>query len=218
MLIDLHNHTRHLSLDSGLTLDGLLGRAKERGLDGVCLTEHNAIWQNTARLEKAAERHGIAVFRGMEVNTQHGHVLVYGLRAFRNSMLNFDELCRVVESEGGVLVLAHPQWGAGRSPSQEVIARHFHGLEVLNGEVTNDANDYVGAMAASLGKFGTGGSDSHSLSAVGKCATLFQTPVKTDEEMVRELRAGRVMPVRVALSSGVLNDKTGGFVNDCAES
>jgi hypothetical protein len=190
-------------MDSGLTLDELLGRAKERGLDGVCLTEHNAIWQNTARLEAAGNRHGLAVFRGMEVNTQYGHVLVFGVRAFRNSMFDFGELCRVVESEGGVLVLAHPQWvgSVGRGPSPDVIANYFHGLEVLNGEVSNDANNYVASMAASLGKFGTGGSDSHSLGAVGKCATLFQNPVRTEEEMVREMRAGRVSAVRLAPST-----------------
>lgn len=206
MLIDLHNHTRHLSSDSGLSLDDLLARAKERGLDGVCLTEHNAMWQNTERLQEAAQRHGVAVFRGIEVSTQHGHVLVFGVRAFRNSMFDFGELCRVVESEGGVLVLAHPQWvgNVGRAPSMDIIAEHFHGLEVLNGEISNDANDYVASMATSLGKFGTGGSDSHSREAVGRCATRFQNPVTTEEEMVREMRAGRVSAVRLAPSSNGL--------------
>ena len=199
MLIDLHNHTLHLSIDSGLTLDALLGRAKERGLDGVCLTEHNTMWQNTARLEAAGERHGIAVFRGMEINTQYGHVLVYGLQAFRNSFFRFDELCSAVESEGGLLVLAHPQWvNVGKPPGRDVIEAHFHGIEVLNGEVTSNANDYIGPMATSLGKFGTGGSDSHSLEAIGRCATRFENPVTTEEEMVREMRAHRISAVRLA--------------------
>jgi len=199
MLIDLHNHTLHLSTDSGLSLDALLSRAKERGLDGVCLTEHNALWKDMARLEDAAKRHGIAVFLGMEVNTHYGHTLVYGVQSFRNSMLNFDELCRVVESEGGLMVLAHPQWvGVGRKPSMEIIGNHFHGIEVLNGEVSNETNDYVSAMAATLGKFGTGGSDAHSPAAVGKCATRFENPVTTTEEMVREMRAGRVSAVRLS--------------------
>ncbi len=210
MLIDLHNHTLHLSLDSGLTLEALLTRAKERGLDGVCLTEHNALWQDTARLKDAANRHGIAIFLGMEVNTQYGHTLVYGVQAFRNSMFNFDELCRVVESEGGLMVLAHPQWvGVGRKPTMDIIGNYFHGIEVLNGEVSNDANDYVAGMATTLGKFGVGGSDSHSLAAVGKCATRFQNPVTTTAEMVEEMRAGRVSAVRLAPSSNGLGPVNG---------
>ena len=202
MLIDLHNHTLPLSVDSSLTLDGLLARAKERGLDGVCLTEHNAVWKDTARLDEAANRHGVSVFRGMELSTQHGHVLVYGVQAFHASMLSFEQLCRAVESEGGVLVLAHPQWVSnGRPPTTEVIADYFHGIEVLNGEISNDSHGYVASMATSLGKFGIGGSDSHSLEAVGRCATRFENAVGTDEEMVRELRAGNVSAVRLAPSS-----------------
>lgn len=209
MLIDLHNHTRHLSLDSGLDLNALLPKAKERGLDGVCLTEHNAVWQNKERLKEAGERHGIAVFRGMEVNTQYGHVLVYGLEAFRNSMFSFEELCKAVESEGGVLVLAHPQWRSmGRPPGPEIIEKYFHGIEVLNGEISSDASSYVESMAERYGKFGTGGSDSHSLEAIARCATVFENTVTTDEEMVAEMRAGRVSAIRLAPpNSGMERDK-----------
>ncbi|MEE8443398.1 MAG: PHP domain-containing protein [Dehalococcoidia bacterium] len=202
MLIDLHNHTLHFSMDSGLTLDKLLVRAKELGLDGVCLTEHNAVWPNSARLEDAADQYGIAVFRGLEVSTEIGHVLVYGLEEFRNYMFSFEALCGAVESEGAVLVLAHPQWvGTGKAPGPDVIKAHFHGIEVLNGEISNDANSYVESMAVRLGKFGVGGSDSHSLEAIGRCATRFQNPVTTDAEMVKELLAGRVSAVRLAPSS-----------------
>lgn len=186
-------------MDSGLALGDLLARARERGLDGVCLTEHNALWQNTERLEAAAERYGVAIFRGTEVTTQYGHVLVYGLERFHNSMFDLHELYRVVESEGGVLVQAHPQWvDAGRAPGPDLVVDRFHGIEVLNGEISTYANGYVAAVAADLGKFGTGGSDAHSPGAVGRCATLFERPVTTDEEMVRELRAGRVSAVRLA--------------------
>ncbi|MBI2872792.1 MAG: PHP domain-containing protein [Chloroflexi bacterium] len=198
MLVDLHNHTLHHSMDSGLTLDALLARAKERGLDGVCLTEHNAVWKDTARLEEAAARYGVAVFRGMELSTEYGHVLAYGLSAFHPAMLRFDGLCQAVESEGGVLVLAHPQWvTTDRRPGRDLLASSFHGIEVLNGEIANDSNGYVTSTARLLGLFETGGSDAHSLEAVGRCATRFHSPVASDEEMVRELRAGRVTAVRL---------------------
>ena len=78
---------------------------------------------------------------------------------------------------------------------------NYHGIEVLNGEATGTASNNVGSMATSLGKFGIGGSDAHSLSAIGKCATLFENAVRTEEEMVSEMRAGRVSAVWLAPTS-----------------
>ena len=44
MIIDLHNHTIPLSRDSSLNPRDLIGKISELGIDGVCLTEHNAAW------------------------------------------------------------------------------------------------------------------------------------------------------------------------------
>ena len=44
MLIDLHTHTYPKSDDSFIGVDELIERAKQEGLDGICLTEHDAFW------------------------------------------------------------------------------------------------------------------------------------------------------------------------------
>jgi len=46
MLIDLHTHTLPLSDDSELTPDELIEHAKSAGLDAICLTEHDAFWND----------------------------------------------------------------------------------------------------------------------------------------------------------------------------
>ena len=46
MLLDLHNHTWPRSHDSVLDPDDLVARAKGLGLDGICLTEHDAVWDS----------------------------------------------------------------------------------------------------------------------------------------------------------------------------
>ena len=43
MLIDLHNHTLPLSLDSCLRPDWLIEQARRRDLACICLTEHDRI-------------------------------------------------------------------------------------------------------------------------------------------------------------------------------
>ncbi|MBI4233576.1 MAG: PHP domain-containing protein [Chloroflexi bacterium] len=190
MLIDLHTHTLHYSTDSSLSLGELLGRARERGLDGVCLTEHNAVWP-VERLETAAQRHGLLVLRGMEVSTDRGHVLVFGLEGFTVEMLSLERLRTLVDEAGAAMVLAHPLRESGSRLDWHQLPRFFHAVEVLNGSDANGANAYLASLAQTLALPGTGGSDAHSPYALGSCATRFLEPVHTEAELVQALRAGR---------------------------
>ena len=78
MLIDMHTHTSVYSTDSNLLPHEALARAAERGIDGVILTEHDVVWA-AERAARLAEQVGIVVLPGVEVTTELGHVLVYGL-------------------------------------------------------------------------------------------------------------------------------------------
>ena len=42
-VLDLHAHSSELSLDSGVTAEAIVAQAAARGLDGICLTEHNSL-------------------------------------------------------------------------------------------------------------------------------------------------------------------------------
>jgi len=42
---------------------------------------------------------------------------------------------------------------------------------------------------------GTGGTDSHAISDIGKCATYFETEIHDERELIAELRAGRFQAV-----------------------
>jgi hypothetical protein len=39
---------------------------------------------------------------------------------------------------------------------------------------------------------GTGGSDAHKILQVGSCVTVFENPVRSEEEFLREIRTGRI--------------------------
>ena len=81
MLIDLHTHSRPASGDSALDADELVRRAAAAGLDGVALTEHDYL-RPASEGGELSERHGIVVLCGIEVTTDIGHVLVFGLPAY----------------------------------------------------------------------------------------------------------------------------------------
>ena len=194
-VLDLHCHSSERSLDSGVRADALAATAAARGLDGVCLTEHNAIWP-AAGARAIAERHGVAVIPGMEVNTQVGHVLVFGLDRYRPALSDVGRLREAVLAEGGAMVWAHPmRQGDGQPPAWRDVPRLFEAIEVVNGDHSDGAGGYWAALASELGAGRTAGSDAHSAQAVGRVATAFPEPVGGLEALVRLLRARRCAPL-----------------------
>jgi predicted metal-dependent phosphoesterase TrpH len=195
MLIDLHCHTKVYSACSALTPDALVRAARARGVDGVCITEHDALWtlDEVARVSAAMD---FPVFRGMEVTTEVGHVLVFGVSAHHPSMAQLSELQHIVRSEGALMYLAHPSRRYGTLPPEDLGAM-FDSVETQNGTEGMLQNDNAARLAASCRLPGVGGSDAHSAREVGVCATEFDGVIEDEPSFFEALRAGNYRPRRV---------------------
>jgi predicted metal-dependent phosphoesterase TrpH len=64
-------------------------------------------------------------------------------------------------------------------------------IETLNGANKVRSNELATEIAEQLGLPGTGGSDAHALWQVGRCVTVFEREIRSQEELVSELRRGR---------------------------
>lgn len=213
MLIDLHVHTL-LSSDSNIAPEQYLeaAAAGPRRLDAICFTEHRLFPADPAldkRYAELSDQYGIAIFKGIEADTNLGHLLVFGvtrevMRRFDLSarMLKSEMLIEVVHGEGGVAIPAHPFRDSGFGPRlDDLLARHGSALgviEALNGQNSPRENaDAITAMEK-LGLIGVGGSDAHFASAKWfmTCATELEREVTDIEGLCAELRAGRARPYR----------------------
>ena len=190
--------------------NALTYKALQRGLDAICLTEHDKVWDKEA-VGALTEEHGLLIVRGVEVSTNYaefGHILVYGVDRYMSGMWDVERLARLVEQEGGAMFVAHPfrevySWRNGgwvptmslAEASQMPIFQIVQGMEVLNGATRPMANEFALEVCRSLGMKGIGGSDAHSTLGVGSCATIFANSIRHEEDLVRELRAGRFRPV-----------------------
>ena len=205
MLIDLHCHTVEKSDDSMLTLPEIGRLARERGLDAVCITDHEAFWEPEV-LEQAGKEIGVLFIPGAEINTDSGHVLVFGLSEYRFGYHHPDRLLGAVTQAGGATILAHPYRralppGVGpNSPEFEVALDRVQSnpllplvdaIEVSNGRGTPEQNAFSTALAERLGMPGTGASDAHAESGFGISATEFEREVKGVRDLIVELKAGR---------------------------
>ncbi len=207
MLIDLHTHTQPLSHDSALTPDQLVEAAKAAGLDAVCLTEHDFTW-NLDEARELARRHSFTVIPAIEVNTDDGHFLAFGLDRYVYGMHRTAELARLVDEAGGALVAAHPyrrqlpfelrDEGDWTEPLERAVAnpayRYVCAIETLNGRGSERENAFSQALGERLGLPAVAASDAHQRSDVGRCATEFQRDIADVADLVRELKAGRFQP------------------------
>lgn len=195
MLIDLHCHTKVRSACSALTPDALVRAAQARGLDGVCITEHDALWP-AADIQRLSEEMSFVVVRGMEVTTEVGHVLVFGLDVHHPEMGTLESLHRIVRAEGGLMFLAHPSRRYGALPPDD-LAACFDSVESQNGTEGMLQNDNAAQLARGMRLPGIGGSDAHSVREVGVCATEFESAITGEAAFLAALRAGAYRARRV---------------------
>lgn len=190
MLIDLHCHTRPRSACSSLSVAELIAGARAAGLDGVCLTEHDRLWP-ADEVHALAGAHGIVVLRGMEVTTELGHALVFGAHQPPPGMFLAATLRAAVERAGGLMVLAHPARAGQPHMDRTALARLFDAVETINGSDGPEQNRAATAYANRVALPGTGGSDCHAPAEIGRAATRLAAPVRSEAELVAELRRAR---------------------------
>lgn len=201
MRIDLHIHTRPKSPCSTIDPPALLEEARRAGLDGICLTEHQNRW-SSKEVEEWSRADGIRIFQGNEITTNQGDILVFGFDPDLKGVVSIQDLRQEVEAAGGLMIAAHPFRGFllfGISQLQLDVAQackrtvfqFVDGLEVKNSKVTDHENDMAHRVAERLGLIGVAGSDAHRPDDVGKCITIFEREVRTERELIEELRARR---------------------------
>jgi len=203
--IDLHVHTFPASPCASDGVDLVLAEARRIGLDGVCLTDHNHLW-DPAEVERLAAKHGLVVLGGNEITTAQGDMVVFGLDKDIQGIISLDELRAEVDAAGGFIIAAHPFRGFLTVGVEELgmevdraaarpMFNQVEALETLNSKVTPGENQFCAQVAQALGRPATGGSDAHLAGEVGINATRFAKKIKNREDLLAALRQGDFQPV-----------------------
>src|SRR5574340_26299 len=195
MWIDTHCHTKH-SYDNWLEPLALIRRARALGLDGLCVTEHYS-YAASQPLEALARDEGFLGLRGVEIATDKGHLLAYGVHDDgwniwgRDTYLPLEAVIERVLDLGGMCVPAHPYREIGVSSLMERLldVRGISAVETHNGGNSHADNELAVAATGHMGLPALGGSDCHKVSAVGRCATQFLQPVTDMASFIAAVKA-----------------------------
>ena len=197
--IDLHVHTNHS--DSTSSVKKILEAARERGLDGIAVTDHSMI---NACAEASTSAPDLVIIPGVEVETDEGHVLVLGVKNPPPKGTSIDEVVEYAEQEGGVIVIPHPSLPF-ISVREEVIERiRPDAIETYNAKMPLSWYFMRKNMelANRLGIPQTGGSDAHSHNSVGDMYTVVDAGSRTVKAVLDAIRRGRIRPEGKASSFG----------------
>ena len=258
MIVDLHTHNSVGSGDSRVSPRELVVKAKQRGISAICVTDHDS-HRAVQEIRKIGCDEGILVFKGIELSTRYGHLLILGVDVYeliggslKREVLDelisriradgtgiqrlseifkvfyyrlFSEincLIRMVHESKGAVVLAHPFGGYDptttnmryyldrylmssnsdscvkttdlltfvkkQDPTLFNMLHQVDGIEVLNPLCWGVENRAAFVLANYLHKNWIGGSDCHTPSMVGICATEFSKEMGSEEEFLSELK------------------------------
>lgn len=191
MLIDLHVHQDGHSKDSQLNIDQAIEEAKTKGLDVLCITDHDDLGLRI-EAERLSLKHNFLVIVGVEIYTLEGDLLCYGIDELPDSRLSAQATIDFVHERGGVCIAAHPYRHNNRGLKDLMFElQGLDGIEVYNGrtDVASNLRAYEAAQILNLPM--TGSSDAHSKGEIGQYMTHFHDAITSETDFLMAIKAGR---------------------------
>ena len=228
MLIDMHAHSSGISRCCKIPFDQVLRTAKEHGIDGIVLTNHYQrpnegtvdafVDQYIEEYQRAlayGRENGHRVFFGIEVTMAlypGVHMLVYGVTPdfLRAHPFLFDctqdALYRLVKSEQGILVQAHPF----RNNTTVLDPKFLDGVEsYCHPKYKNAHSDRLMDIARENHLLVTCGGDYHADTYRPECGMFMPDEIATDADLKNWLEAPIARKLHVHEVNGSIHDMIG---------
>jgi predicted metal-dependent phosphoesterase TrpH len=185
--LDLHVHTNR-SPDGSTPPEALPAIARQRGLDGYAITDHNILSSDT--------NNELLILPGVEISTRDGHVIGLGISETIPRGVSADETIRRIRDAGGVSIVAHPYDLLRPAVKPHLLTEHPNAIETINS--ASFLHTYSWTRARKFAEKGnypmTGGSDSHIPDTLGRAYTEIETESRDVQSVLTSLRAGKVSP------------------------
>ncbi len=208
MLVDMHLHALPHSTDSFITLEEIVYHAKQRGLDAVCLTDHDSMGGKEFA-EEYSRKIGFPIFVGLEYFSLQGDITTWGVDSYPNKRIGAQPWIDFVNESKGFCCACHPFRNNNRGLEENLgWVKGLHGVEVLNGSTPMETNRIALKWCRELGLQPIGASDAHVIKQIGKYATWLPEKVDNLADFIALLRS---RPVKPAIFNGIGYDVVDAF-------
>ena len=188
MRIDLHLHSRY-SHDGRSTLEELIERCAECGLDRIALTDHNTVEGALALAEIAPD---LAIV-GEEAKTREGEVIGLFITRRLPPYMRAEDVMDMIHAMGGLTYVPHPLDRHRSNFSAERIAElagRIDIIETYNAWCEPAENQAAARLAKDLEKVSATGSDAHAASELGR-SWMEIDDYTTPQDFLEKLRTAR---------------------------
>jgi predicted metal-dependent phosphoesterase TrpH len=164
--VDLHLHSNY-SHDGQSSLEELIQRCAEVGLDRIALTDHNTTEGAQALADLAPD----LTIIGEEAKTREGEVIGLFITRRLPPYLRPEEVMDLIHEMGGLTYIPHPldrHRANFRLERMIDLADRIDIIETYNAWCEPAENQAAGRLATELGKVTATGSDAHAAQELGR--------------------------------------------------
>ena len=197
MLVDMHLHECTYSTDSFLRLEEIVSIARERGLDAICITDHDSMGLRK-RAEAYSREIGFPIFVGVEFFSLWGDITAWGIDDIPGQRIDAQDFIDLVREKDGFCVSCHPFRNNNRGLREHLRdVRGLDGVEVLNLNPRHDSrNELALAYAKEHNLLMTAGSDCHRPGDEGTTGILAETLPEDSFGYADLIRSGKYTIIR----------------------
>ena len=211
LLFDLHSHSR-FSADGVAEPEDMVKVAKEKGLNGFAITDHNTcacveyFMQAGLMNKEGTPVDGLLIIPGQEITTAEGHLLALGITLPDLKGIPALEAVQLIHQNGGIAIPPHPYdfFRAGiREPVLDTL--EIDALEVFNAATTlKRYNKHAFMYAQRRGLPMTAASDAHDSVALGTAYSILQADEFSVAGVLNAIRKGPALRQRYLTPANAL--------------
>ena len=201
MKLDLHIHSQY-SEDAIGRPEDIIKSLKNRGLQGVAITDHNTI-EGALKALKIKPKNFI-VIPGIEISTADGHMLALNVKENFPRNLSVEETVEMILDKGGMPLVPHlfRKMSGIKKEKLKTIYKKIPAMEVFNGCSLPKTNIKTAEVAKEFNLGGTGGSDAHDSLYAGYAYTIIESTDTSIDSILSEINKkntwgeGVTMPIQ----------------------